>query len=82
MVDTLPADAQSRAQSALTSSPIFDLRELNVEQSHDSLLISGTVSSFYHKQLAQEIVRAVAVGVQVDNRAEVRIDETALAHLD
>jgi hypothetical protein len=60
-----------RAQSALTASPIFALQELRVEQLGESLLISGSVSSFYHKQLAQEVVRAVAEGIDVVNSINV-----------
>lgn len=52
-------DVQPRAQTALASSPIFELREIRVDQQQGSLLISGTVSSFYHKQLAQEVVRTI-----------------------
>jgi hypothetical protein len=35
------------------------------------LLISGCVSSYYHKQLAQEAVRAVAEELDVVNSIEV-----------
>lgn len=52
-------DVRPRAQTALANSPIFELRDLHVGQERSSLLISGSVSSFYHKQLAQEVVRAV-----------------------
>ena len=64
-------DVQPRAQIALRASPIYALRELRVEQTGDALLISGLVSSFYHKQLAQEVVRAVAEGVEVINSIHV-----------
>lgn len=64
-------DVQPRAQSALADSPIHALRELKVEQVDDSLLICGSVSSFYHKQLAQEVVRAVAGQVAVVNTVQV-----------
>ena len=64
-------DVQPRAQVALCASPIYALRELRVEQTGDALLISGLVSSFYHKQLAQEVVRAVAEGVEVINSIHV-----------
>ena len=60
------------AQSALSDSRIFALRELTVEQTDESLRISGSVPSFYHKQLAQEIVRAVACGIEVVNSIRVR----------
>lgn len=60
------------AQSALSDSPIFALRKLIVEQADDSLLIRGSVPSYYYKQLAQETVRAVANGVEVVNSIRVR----------
>jgi hypothetical protein len=60
-----------RAQSALDSSPIYDLHDLSVEHAGGVLLITGTVSSFYHKQLVQEIVRAVAKGIDVINAVDV-----------
>lgn len=47
-------------QSALQASPLFDLRELKVEDDgRGAVVIRGMVGSFYHKQLAQEAVRAV-----------------------
>jgi hypothetical protein len=65
-------DVQPRAQKALSGSPFYALRELQVEQDGDTLLIRGLVSSFYHKQLAQEVVRHAAEGVEVVNSIDVR----------
>lgn len=65
-------DVQKRAQKALRASPFYALRDLQVEQDGDTLLISGLVTSFYHKQLAQEVVRHAAKGVDVVNSIEVR----------
>ena len=62
---------EQRAQSALAASPIFALRDLNVELSEDSLLIYGRVDTYYHKQLAQEVVRAVAGNCRVENKIHV-----------
>jgi osmotically-inducible protein OsmY len=61
------------AQSALADSPIFDMRMLAVEVTEDALVLSGSVSSFYHKQMAQELVRTI-VGrdVEVINSISVR----------
>ncbi len=59
------SEARPIAQSALSDSPIFDLRDLVVEEGEDALVLRGSVSSFYHKQMAQELVRAVA-GREVD----------------
>jgi hypothetical protein len=65
-------DVRSRAQEALSLSPVFALRELHVEQQGDSLVIQGLVSSFYHKQLAQEVIRTAAEGLEVVNSIQVR----------
>ena len=67
-----PRHAQRRAQTALADSGDQDLRGLRVEVVDDSLIISGSVSSYYHKQLAQEAVRAVAVELAVVNSIQVR----------
>jgi hypothetical protein len=53
------------AQTALSESPIFDLRDLTVEEGEEALVLRGRVSSYYHKQMAQEVVRAVA-GREID----------------
>ena len=60
-----------RAQSALAWSPIYELRSLQVESEDGRLVITGAVSSFYHKQLAQELVRTVAEHVEVVNKTVV-----------
>ena len=72
MVKPLTMDVCLRAQSALTSSPIYVLRELQVEYVGDCLLLSGKVDTFYHKQLAQEVVRDVAEGLEVINSVDVQ----------
>ena len=64
-------DIQARAQNALHASPFYALRELQVEREGDTLLLRGLVSSFYHKQLAQELVRQHAEGVEVVNTIHV-----------
>lgn len=64
-----------RAQAALSSSPFYELRDLRVERHCDALLISGCVSSFYHKQLAQEVIRSVCMDTEVINSICVETDE-------
>ncbi len=61
-----PRTLKVRAQKALESSPIHELHDLRVEQYSDVLAISGTVSSFYHKQLAQEIIRGICKNLDVE----------------
>ena len=67
--------ARERAQRALKDSPVFDLRELHVERIGDSLLIRGRVDSFYHKQLAQESIRAVVGHYHVINQVNVHQED-------
>jgi hypothetical protein len=66
------SDVQPRAQTALANSPIHELRILLVEDREGVLAISGAVSSFYHKQLAQEVIRSVCGSIEVVNLIRVR----------
>lgn len=72
MADAPTTEIQRRAQRALTRSPISDIRCLHVEHQEGRLIISGSVSWFYHKQMAQEIVRTVCGDAMVVNSIEVR----------
>ena len=72
----LSDEAQCLAQAALADHPIASLRDLQVAKNKDRLLISGRVRSFYHKQMAQEVVRAVATNWRVVN--DVAVDDSAL----
>ena len=71
MAQTLLSDVASQAKAALSRSRIFDLRRLAVEQDGDYVVLRGRVDSFYHKQLAQELVRAAVEGVEVLNAISV-----------
>jgi hypothetical protein len=73
-------DVQPRAQAALANSPFYELHDLRVDEREGILTISGTVTSFYHKQLAQEVVRSVCNEIAVINTIDVvshEIDETS-----
>lgn len=68
MLQSGTCDAEKRAQSALAASPIYALREIHVEESNEGqLVLTGHVDTFYHKQVAQEVVRAVASGRTIVN---------------
>jgi len=67
MASAVEMDVCLRAQSVLAQSPIYVLREVQVEQYGDALLLRGRVDTFYHKQMAQELVRNVAEGMRVEN---------------
>lgn len=68
-------DVQPRAQAALANSPFYELRDLQVQWRDDALLLSGNVSSFYHKQLAQEVIRSVCRETDVINSVQVEHQE-------
>jgi hypothetical protein len=59
-------DVQAKAQQALSASPVYALRELMIERDEETLVITGQVCSFYHKQLAQEIVRQAVEQVDLE----------------
>ena len=71
MPESTSSRVHSRAQAALGGSPIFALRRLQVSSQGDSLVLSGRVATFYHKQLAQEVVREATEGIQVVNSIHV-----------
>ena len=59
------------ASLVLANSSVRDLRKIRVDRSDNQIELSGTVRSFYHKQLAQETIRTVASGMKVVNRVDV-----------
>jgi len=59
---------QSRATQALRLSPLPALRRLSLEETDAAVVISGKVSSYYLKQLAQETVKPALGGRRLVNR--------------
>ena len=59
MASSEAKDIPQQARTALSNSSIHALREVSVEQTSDAIVLSGRVATFYHKQLAQEVVRTV-----------------------
>ena len=59
------------ATAELAGSSVRELRDLRVDGTNSGIQLTGHVRSFYHKQLAQEMVRSVAPGKQVINRVRV-----------
>lgn len=62
------------AIEALKHSSHPALRRLHVEQVEDKIVLSGHVSSYYLKQLAQETVMAARPGQELVNRVTVGRD--------
>ncbi|MEN6452298.1 MAG: BON domain-containing protein [Thermoguttaceae bacterium] len=65
-------ELQPRAQAALANSPFHELRTLQVQPRGGAMCISGCVTSFYHKQLAQEVVRSICADAELVNTIEVK----------
>ncbi|GIW93112.1 MAG: hypothetical protein KatS3mg110_1153 [Pirellulaceae bacterium] len=66
-----PSEGQRRAQAALAASSVYVLRDVQVQELNGQLILTGKVDSYYHKQLAQEIVRAVVRHLRIVNELEV-----------
>jgi hypothetical protein len=66
----IASDVVAQATRALQSTHPA-LRHLRVEGSEEALIISGTVTSYYHKQLAQEALRPLRGDLQLVNHVKV-----------
>jgi hypothetical protein len=62
---------RSPALEALRQSPIPALRKLSIEETDVTVSISGCVSSYYLKQLAQETIMSALGGRELHNRVTV-----------
>jgi hypothetical protein len=72
----MSASVQSPAVLALQQSPIPALRKLKIEETEQGIVITGSVSSYYLKQLAQETIMPVLERRELVNRVEVvRLDD-------
>ncbi len=69
-MEMIQKDAATAASLVLATSSVTDLRHIRVDGSDNKIELTGTVRSFYHKQLAQESIRSVAGGMQVVNHVE------------
>jgi hypothetical protein len=63
--------SRSRAGQVLQQSPIPALRKLSVEENDQIVVLLGSVSSYYLKQLAQESIMPVLGDRQLQNRVSV-----------
>ncbi len=72
MTEITVETVETQARKALYTSGIHDLSKLTIEQQAGQLLISGSVSRFYYKQLAQELVLGSCREVGLINSIDVR----------
>jgi len=68
---TSTTSVASQAAHALKRSSHPALRLLSVQEHEETLVISGKVSTYYLKQLAQETLMPVRGGLQLVNRVNV-----------
>lgn len=71
MIDAGPSNLLVKIQKVLSDSPIWDLRQIRVEHIGDSLYLHGRVKTYYHKQLAQEIILRSSREISVVNQIDV-----------
>lgn len=64
-------DASHKAKDALSSSPYHQLRRLEVHCDRQHVTISGRVSSFHLRQLAQATVRKACFPLPICDNIEV-----------
>ncbi len=64
-------DLNSLVDAALRQSPYFARRPLRCEAQQGRVVLRGTVGSYYHKQMAQEILRRVDGVDRIENQLEV-----------
>ena len=60
-------DVVAHAKEALRHSALADIRNLEIELDGERLVLSGTVGSFFHKQLAQELLRNAVEDFEIAN---------------
>ena len=73
-------DSVARAVESLRRSKIRELRKITVERVGNGLALKGCATSFYHKQLAQELVRKELNGEEVLNQVRVVHSHSDSAH--
>jgi hypothetical protein len=60
-----------RVRSILSNSKVSAIRKLGVAEGGIGVVLSGQVSLYYYKQLAQELVRSELEDLAIFNRIEV-----------
>lgn len=56
----------------LSRSPYVAARDLRVEEAEGVVRLEGAVRSFFHKQMAQELIRRVDGVERIENRLQVQ----------
>ena len=64
-------DLTARLDQAITTNPHLNGRKLGLRADEGVVVLTGTVSSYVQKQMAQESIRRVDGVQMIDNRLEV-----------
>ena len=66
-----PYDLLEQVHGALKSSPYVSPREVKVKAAQGVVRLEGAVRSFFHKQMAQELIRRVDGVERIENHLQV-----------
>lgn len=66
-----PSELHHRVSKALARNPYLNRRRVRAEASNGCVRLEGVVTSYYQKQMAQEMLRSVEGIDAIDNRIEV-----------
>ncbi len=61
-------ESPPRAAQLLLENSVYDLRRLEVLENGEEVVITGIVSSYYLKQMAQEAIRPAVNGRRLRNK--------------
>ena len=61
----------AEVHGALARNPYFAGRKVRVEFRENEVVLSGRLDSYFHKQMAQESIRAIGGVLRVHNEIEV-----------
>jgi osmotically-inducible protein OsmY len=70
-MSTADTSLNEMVHTALEQSPYFANRRLRFETTEGRVVLRGQVSSYYHKQMAQEILRRLHGVSHIENHLEV-----------
>jgi len=65
------SDLHHRVSKALARNPYLNRRRVRAEAANGRVRLEGVVTSYYQKQMAQEMLKSVPGIDEIDNRIEV-----------
>jgi len=65
---TTTTECPASPHELLRENPVADIRRLDIAETENEVVLSGIVTSYYLKQMAQETIRPALAGRQLKNR--------------